>query len=50
MAFYGKDKLNISTVCCWVRESRVSARNLDMNDQLWYNLNRQKVKKLFQGK
>jgi hypothetical protein len=31
MAFYSEDKVNISTVCCWVRESRDSARNLDTN-------------------
>jgi len=58
MAFYGEDKVNISSACCWVRESRESARNLDMNDELWYgrpvtlthNLNRQKVNRLFQEK
>jgi len=51
MAFYGEDKVNASTMCCWVRESRDSARYLDMNDELWYgrpvtlthDLNRQKV-------
>jgi len=58
MAFYGKDKVNVSIACCWVRESRDNARNLDLNDQLWYgrpvtltqDLNRQKVNILFPEK
>ena len=54
LAFYGEDTVNISTVHHWVRKSRDSGGNLDLNGLPWcgmpgtatYDLYRQKVTNL----
>jgi hypothetical protein len=54
--FYDEDSVDVSTVHCWMRKSRDSGRNLDLNDQLLpgrpvtttHNLNKQEVNELIQ--
>ena len=53
LAYYGEDTVDMSTVYFWVRKSRDSSGNMDMNNQLQsegpviatHYLNRQKVDK-----
>lgn len=32
LVFYAEDTVDISMMCCWVRKSMASGRNLDLND------------------
>jgi hypothetical protein len=56
LAAYAADTVDTSTVCNWVRESRDSDKNLDLNEQpqsdrpvtATHNLNKQKANKVIQ--